>query len=127
MRDTQAKRILFNELRRGPLSEVEASLFPSRLRADMVRDGIARRRPDGGLELTNPTTYTGPTPSEPPAPSESGTMPAVTGGMQTLTVRVPQTYLDLLDSLAAESKKNRSEVLRDIIERASSRPVRRAR
>jgi hypothetical protein len=128
MRDTQAKRILFNELRRGPLSGVEASLYPSRLRADLVREGIARRTADGGLELANPTTYTQRAPSSappPPTPHESGTMPAVSAGMQTLTVRVPQAALDMLDALAEQSGQTRSEVLRDILERTGGAGLRK--
>src|SRR5688572_16488667 len=102
MRDTQAKLVLFNELRRGALSEVEASLFPARLRAEMIREGIVRRRDDGGLELVNPTTYSGPTPTSVPPPSQSGTMPAVT--MPTVTARVPQEVIDALDALGLESR-----------------------
>lgn len=129
MRDTQAKRILFNELRRGPLSGIEASLYPSRLRAEMVREGIARRTADGGLELTNPTTYTQRAPSSapppPPTPHESGAMPAVSVGMQTLTVRVPQAALDMLDALAEQTGQTRSDVLRDILERAAGGGLRK--
>jgi hypothetical protein len=123
MRDSQAKLILFNELRRGPLTEVEASLFPVRLRADLIREGVARKRDDGGLELANPTTYTGRT-SEPPAAPVTTPPPASVPAhesMTTLTVRVPQEYLDLLDAIGP----TRSDALRGILKRATGSGLRK--
>lgn len=124
MRDQQAKLILFNELRRGPLSGVEASLFPVRLRSELVREGVAKTRDDGGLELANPTTYSSTTPATIPPPSQSGTMPAVT--MPTLTGRVPQEALDYLDALR-DGNESRSDVLRRVMLEVVERGVGRKR
>jgi hypothetical protein len=125
MRDSQAKLVLFNELRRGPLTAVEASLFPVRMRTEMIREGIARQRDDGGLELANPTTYSGSTPTTIPPPSKSGTMPAVSvPALPTLTARVPQEDLDYLDSLGYPS---RSDAARAVMQEVVSRGVGRKR
>lgn len=103
MRDNQAKLILFNELRRGPLSGVEVALYPVRLRAELIREGIAKTREDGGLELVNAASPS----SVPPAPSKSGTMPAVSPAtMPTLTSRVPLEVLAYLDGLGYDSRSD---------------------
>lgn len=125
MRDSQAKLVLFTELRRGPLGPVEASLFPVRMRSELVREGIAKARDDGGLELVNPTTYSGQTPATIPPPSKSGSMPVVTPpALPTLTARVPQEALDYLDSLGYPS---RSDAARAVMQEVVSKGVGRKR
>lgn len=116
MRDSQAKRILFTELRRGPLTEVEASLWPAGLRAEMIREGVVRKLEDGGLALVNAVGYASNSdrPSTIPPPNQSGTMPAVHVTLPTLTGRVPQDALDYLDSIA-DAGESRSETLRRVM------------
>lgn len=125
MRDSQAKRILFTELRRGPLTEVEASLWPAALRSEMIREGVVRRRDDGGIELANPTTYSS---TSPPAsiapPSQSGTMPAV--ALPTITARVPQEVIDYLDTIREENESRGGAIRRLLgaaVERGLGKPA----
>lgn len=100
MRDSQTKLVLFTALQRAPMTEVEASLFPVRLRNELIAQGIAKRLPDGGIALVNDTGYSSRTRSEPP-PAPSVTPPAL---MPTITARVPQEVIDYLDSLQLESR-----------------------
>lgn len=104
MRDSQAKLVLFSELRRGPLTEVEASLFPVRMREDMIREGIIKRLPDGGIELVHATGYSRTAPSDRPTPVPPESLAPPPGLMPTITARVPQEVLDYLDSLGCESR-----------------------
>lgn len=124
MRDSQTKLVLFNELRRGPLTGIEASLFPVRVRTELVREGIAKTSDDGGLTLVNPTTYTGTTPPTipPPASGESGTMVVAT--LPTLTARVPQEVLDYLDGLGFTSRSIAArEVLVEAVAKGLGKPA----
>lgn len=100
----KAEQALYERLRMGALNAGEASFFSRQIGA-LVAAKIARRTPEGGAELVNPTQYaTLPPPAgstPPPAPSQSGTMPAA---LPTITARVPTEVIAYLDSLGLESR-----------------------
>jgi hypothetical protein len=45
--------------------------------------------------------------------------------MQTLTARVPQEFIDLLDRIGGETRQSRSEVLRDILRATAEKRARK--
>ncbi len=94
-----AERAVYERLRKGPLLAGEASLFTRQIGA-LVAARIARRTPEGGVELINSTQAETTSPSVTP-PSESGTMPAA---LPTITARVPQAVLEYLDAMGLESR-----------------------
>lgn len=95
----KAEQALYERLRMGPLNAGESSFFSRQIGA-LVAAKIARRTPEGGAELVNPSSYV--TPASIPPPSQSGTMPAV--ALPTVTARVPQEAIDALDALGLESR-----------------------
>lgn len=119
MRDNQAKLILFETLRKAPLTEAEASLYPVRLRAAMIQDGIARKRVDGGLELVNAGAYAvqpAPQHTMPPAAVLSTQPPGV--NKPTISARIEHEDLAFLESIESSLNMSRADVIRLIFERA---------
>lgn len=113
MKEQLAQRAVFDILRRSPLTEAEAALYRRPI-ADLIRQGIARRRDDGAVELVGSTTYASAGSSPPAAPLAVSDDPP----MPTISVRISHEDMAFVNACEARLGLSRADAVRTILERA---------